>query len=185
MPKGWETRPLVISRTIEITVPSVDNRNIEAVEANFRQCVLNEYNIKINYPSDWNKKTDNPNSQVKVIFEAPKEVSEQIPDYVEVCVDDKIGEMTLDACIKKLIENLREQCSDFELIESTPTTLSGIGANQIIFSSSQKMLKSLVVVTTKDKVAYLVSYIADPSSYLKFLSSVKQMISSFEIVSHN
>ncbi len=57
MPKGWETGPLIISRTIEITVPSSDNRNIEVVEANFRQCVLNEYNIKINYPSDWIRKT--------------------------------------------------------------------------------------------------------------------------------
>ncbi|MDP9488695.1 MAG: DUF1795 domain-containing protein [Thermoproteota archaeon] len=100
-------------------------------------------------------------------------------------VDDKIGEMTLVTSIENLIKNLREQCSDFELIESTPSTLSGIRAHQIIFSSSQKMMKSLIVLTIKDKVANWVAYVADPSRYLKFLSSVEQMISSFEIVSQN
>ena len=171
--------PLVISQTIEIKAPSSDNINIEVVEANFRECILKEFNIKINYPSIWIRKTDDSDPKVKVIFEAPKENTDQLPDGVSVYVDDTIGEMTLVTAIKNLIKSLKEQCSDFELIESTPSTLSGIPAHQIIFSSSQKMMKSLIILTIKDKVAYWVTYIADPKRYLKFLSSTEQMISSF------
>jgi len=88
--------------------------------------------------------------------------------------------MTLESFIEGNITNLRQENSDFTLIESTPTTVSGVPAHQIVFTANQK--KTLVVATVRNNVFYWIIYQSEPASYLKFLSSAEQMISSFEIL---
>jgi serine/threonine-protein kinase len=151
------------------------------VEANFREFILRENNIKINYPSNWIRNYDNSNPMVKAIFQSPKErPTDQRRGTVFVGIDDTIGNVTLDTFNENVIKSYSQGRSDFKLIESSPSTLSGITAHQIIFSTSQ--IKVLNVSTIKDKVAYWVMYAAEPDKYLKFLSSAEQMISSFEIL---
>jgi hypothetical protein len=91
-----------------------------------------------------------------------------------------MGNMTLDTFIKANIANLRQNNSDFTLIESTPTTLSGVPAHQIVFSTNQK--KALIVATLRNNIFYWLIYRSEPVSYVKFVSSAEQMISSFEFL---
>jgi hypothetical protein len=77
--------------------------------------------------------------------------------------------------------DLKDTRPKFSLIESTPTTLGGVPAYQIVYTDiGQKKLGISVINGNK---AYMVSYGARPERYLKYLSTVEQMIASFEFLS--
>ena len=157
-----------------------ENKSNEVLEPNFDECLLPEYSIKINYPSSWSRKDDN-SDPIKVMFLSPQESpNDQLLEGLSVSVDDTLGNMTLESFIEGNITNLRQENSDFTLIESTPTTVSGVPAHQIVFTANQK--KTLVVATVRNNVFYWIIYQSEPASYLKFLSSAEQMISSFEFL---
>jgi hypothetical protein len=88
--------------------------------------------------------------------------------------------MTLQKFIEVSIAQTRRENSDFKQLESTPTTLSGLPAHQIVYLANN--LKWLVVVTVRKNVFYWLQYCSEPEKYQKFLSSVEQMISSFEFL---
>ena len=159
------------------TVESSNKVDTEVVEQSFRECILKEYNIKINYPSTWTRRDDTTGA-LKVLFQSPKEnLSDHFLEGLGVSVDEKFGNMTLQNYIESNIASLRKSNSDFTLFESTPTTLSGIPAHQFVYLANN--MKFLVVVIARNNVFYFLLYCSKPESYLKFLSSVEQMISSF------
>lgn len=163
---------LFISTTIDLSESGVSKVD----EASFLECKSSENNIKINYPSTWTKEYDNSKPPVKaIIFLPPNE-----PANLVVTVDDTIGNISLDEQIQDFITKARKGLPDFKLIESTPSTLSGVAAHQITFSDGQT--KRLIVNTIKNNVLYSIMYIAQREKYNKFLSSAEQMISSFEIL---
>ena len=158
-----------------------ENKFNEVLEPNFFECLLSEYGIKINYPSTWTRR-DDTSGTLKVAFQSPKESpTDQFLDGLAVGVDESLPNTTLERFIELNIADLRKNNSDFTLFESTPTTLSGIPAHQIVYLAGN--MKTLVVATTRNNVFYLLYYSSEPESYVKFLSSAEQMISSFEFVS--
>lgn len=169
---------LSISYTIDVSDKGVS----EVVEPSLLECKVSENNVKINYPSTWTRTYDNSKPPVKaIIFTSPKEgPADRILESVVVGVDHTVGNLTLDSYIQDFIRNMRKGLTDFKLIESTPSTLSGFAAHQIIFSSSQ--LKELHVATIKNKVLYWIMYVAEREKYDKFLYAAEQMISSFELL---
>lgn len=115
------------------------------------------------------------------MFQSPKEgPTDQFLDGLVVSVDEKLGNMTPQNFIEVNIANLRQNNSDFTLFESTPTTLSGVPAHQMVYLANN--MKTLVVATVRNNVFYWFQYSSEPESYLKFLSSAEQMISSFEFL---
>jgi hypothetical protein len=159
---------------------SSENKSNEVVEPNFLECLLPEYNIKINYPSSWIRR-DDTSGVMKVMFQSPKEgPTDQFLDGLAVAVDETLGNMTPQHFIEVNIANMRQNNSDFKLFESTPTTLSGLPAHQMVYLANN--MKTLVVATVRNNVFYWLQYASEPKSYLKFLSSAEQMISSFEFV---
>jgi hypothetical protein len=156
------------------------NKPNEVLEPNFLECLLPEYNIKINYPSTWTRR-DDTSGAMKVAFQSPKEnPTDRFLDGLAVAVDETLGNMTPQHFIEVNIADMKKNNSDFTLFESTPTTLSGAPAHQMVYMTNKT--KSLIVATVKNNIFYWIQYSSEPESYLKFLSSVEQMISSFEFL---
>jgi Double zinc ribbon len=164
---------------ISYNVTLSDEKHSEVVEPSFQECKLSEYKVKINYPSTWTRIYNEENPKVKAIFQFQKDGAANHAT-VFVGVDDTVGNMTLDTFMKNNIASMRQERADLKLIESTPSTLSGFPAHQMIYSI--KEVKCLNVSTIKDNVAYSVMYATGPENYVKFLSSAEQMISSFELL---
>jgi hypothetical protein len=153
---------------------------------NFIVCVLPEYNLRINYPAAWQivgNKAILYNNMV-VGFGIPKENSTDLSfDSLCVYVLDMPANynISLNEFIDLNIRDLKDTRSEFNLIESTPTTLGGVPAYQIVFTETGQ--KKLGVSAIKESKVYMVSYGARPERYLKYISTVEQMIASFEFLS--
>jgi hypothetical protein len=153
---------------------------------NFIVCVLPEYNLRINYPAAWQivgNKAILYNNMV-VGFGIPKENSTDLSfDSLCVYVLDMPANynISLNEFIDLNIRDLKDTRSEFNLIESTPTTLGGVPAYQIVFTETGQ--KKLGVSAIKENKVYMVSYGARPERYLKYISTVEQMIASFEFLS--
>jgi hypothetical protein len=153
---------------------------------NFIVCVLPEYNLRINYPAAWQivgNKAILYNNMV-VGFGIPKENSTDLSfDSLCVYVLDMPANynISLNEFIDLNIRDLKDTRSEFNLIESTPTTLGGVPAYQIVFTETGQ--KKLGVSAIKGSKVYMVSYDARPERYLKYISTVEQMIASFEFLS--
>ena len=157
-----------------------DEKGDEVIEPSFKECILPEFKVKINYPSTWTRRDDTTGS-LKVMFQSPKEdPTDQFLDALGVAVDETSGNMNLQQFIEVSIAQTMRENSDFEQLESTPTTLSGLPAHQIVYLANN--LKWLVVVTVRKNIFYWLQYCSEPAKYQKFLSSVEQMISSFEFL---
>jgi ribosomal protein L40E len=157
-----------------------DQKHSEVIEPSFNECILPEFKVKINYPSTWIRRDDTTGS-LKVMFQSPKEdPTDQFLDALGVAVDETSGNMNLQKFIEVSIAQTRRENKDFKQLESTPTTLSGLPAHQIVYLANN--LKWLVVVTVRKNVFYWLQYCSEPEKYQKFLSSVEQMISSFEFL---
>jgi hypothetical protein len=155
-----------------------DQKGSEVIEPSFYECILPEYGIKINYPSTWTRRDDTYDA-LKVAFLSPKEgPTDPFLDLLGICVDGTF-KMNLQKFIELSIASVKTS-SDFKLLESTPTTLSGLPAHQIVYLANNT--KTLLVATVRNNVFYWLQYASEPKSYLKFLSSVEQMISSFEFL---
>lgn len=186
-------------------------------EDNFLECVLPEFDIKINYPATWTKidnKTDiapGSDHSVAALFFAPREVVDTSyfesvgismlklvtpgniplkeaasghPDYMKI---------TLDQLVEENLEKLKSTHSDFVLIQPpVPTTIAAesIPSRHIIYMESG--IKTLAVCFVIEKELdnegskpywCIIGYRARPEKYLDHLSTVEQMIASFEFLS--
>jgi ribosomal protein L40E len=148
---------------------------LEVVEPDFFECLLPEYNIKINYPSTWTRRDDTTDA-LKVMFLSPKEgPSDDFLEGLGVCVDETHENMTLQEFLDSNITDLKQSNSDFKMFESTPTTLSGAPAHQIVYLANNG--KYLIVATVRNNIFYWLQYSSKPESYQRFLSSAEQMVS--------
>jgi hypothetical protein len=153
---------------------------------NFLTCVLPEYNLRINYPAAWqivSNKTFLFNNIV-VGFGIPKENSTDLSfDSLCVCVLDMPANysISLDEFIDLVMRDLKDTCPEYNLRELIPTTLGGAPAYQIVFTETGQ--KKLGISAIKGSKVYMVSYGARPERYLKNLSTVERMITSFEFLS--
>ena len=83
------------------------------------------------------------------------------------------------------IENLTQSYPDFDLIESSATTLAGNPAHKIEFTATddkEEKRKAIQIWTLKDDKAYLFMYKADPKNYSAYIQAVQSMLQSFKIV---
>ena len=153
---------------------------------NFIVYVLPEYNLRISYPAAW-QIVDNKaflyNNMV-VGFGIPKENSTDLSfDSLCIYVMDMPGNysISLNEFIDLNIRDLKDTRPEFNLIESTPTTLGGVPAYRIVFTETGQ--KKLGISAIKGNKVYIVSYGTRPERYLKYLSTIEQMIASFEFLS--
>lgn len=143
-----------------------------------------EYNLKIDYPNTWQKRDKTTESQPFIVaFRRAKEnPSDSYLESVDIHVRDiPTSNISLNQYIELQIKNLKAVNPDFSLIESTPTTIAGNTAHQLLYIS--KGDKRLFISTIKGEKIYNIMYNSKPNNYMKYLSTVEQMIASFEFLS--
>ena len=156
-------------------------------EDNFLECVLPEYNMKINYPATWHKADKQDLKPPLVVgFRSLKESSSDIIlESVAISITristNLSKSLTPQKCAELMISSTKEKNADFVLLESTATTVGGLPAHQVVFTYGRK--KFLQVFTPRADKVYQIIYVSAPEKYLRFLSIVEQMIASFEFKS--
>jgi hypothetical protein len=156
----------------------------------FRECVLPEYGLKISYPTAWEKvnKTD-LRPPLVIGFRRPRESnSEPFLESVGiaiiyVCSDivTSPSHVILKEYIDGNIADLKRRFSDFVLAMSAPTTVAGNEAHQLVYI--ERGTRNLAIFTVKGNKVYNIVYRSRPEVFLKYLSTVEQMIASFEFLS--
>jgi eukaryotic-like serine/threonine-protein kinase len=152
----------------------------------FRKYESPEYNLKIDFPDTWRKIDKTTESQPFIVaFRRLKEnPSDLYLESVDIQVRDiptNISNMSLGQYIELQIKNLKAVNPDFSLVESTPTTIAGNAAHQLLYIS--KGDKRLFISTIKGDKIYNIMYNSKPEKYQEYLSTIEQMIASFEFLS--
>ena len=152
---------------------------------NFLVYVLPEYGLKIIYPAAWQTVSNKAflRNNIVVGFGIPKDNPADL-SFDSLCVyalDMPANySISLEEFIDLVTHDSKDTCPEFNLIESMPTTLAGVPAYQIVFTETGQ--KKLIVSAIKGSKVYMISYGARPERYLKNLSTVEQMIVSFEFL---
>ena len=156
----------------------------------FRECVLPEYGLKISYPTAWEKvnKTD-LRPPLVIGFRRPRESnSESFLESVGIAIIDVSSDLVtspshviLKEYIDGNIADLKHRFSDFVLAMSASTTVAGNEAHQLVYI--ERGTRNLAIFTVKVNKVYNIVYRSRPEVFLKYLSTVEQMIASFEFLS--
>jgi eukaryotic-like serine/threonine-protein kinase len=156
----------------------------------FLECVLPEYGLKISYPTTWEKvnKTD-LRPPLVIGFRRPKKSnSDHFLESVGIAIIDVSSDLVTSpsyAILKEYVDgniaDLKHRFSDFVLAESAPTTIAGNEAHQLVYI--ERGTKNLAIFTVKGNKVYNIVYRSRPEVFLKYLSTVEQMIASFEFLS--
>ncbi len=145
-----------------------------------------KYAVKMQYPSNWQKLELNQIAAgghlvalVRFDIAGP---SAPVPEDLAIAVENLTSPTTLDQYTNFGINGLR-QAPNFQLIESSPTTLSNNPAHKVVFSygTGPSAVKSLQVWTISGGKAYTLAFSSDPSGYTALIPIVQQMVNSFAL----
>lgn len=143
--------------------------------------------LSLQYPADWSIK-ENPAAGVIVAFGSPKESSsDTFVDNVNVSISDLSSKP--DTTLNEVADLWQKQTEEdlsggtFKLSEIKPATLADQDAKRMVYTYSLKGqdIKGMVVITLKDKKAYIVTYTAERTSYDKFENAANTIVSSLQV----
>ncbi len=141
--------------------------------------------LVLSYPSAWQKNEEATPVAFAAAFLAPPE-GPQSPfrENVLFTVQPLLAETTLDTLVQF---GMRGTQGQFQIVSSTPTTLSGIPALQLIYAGSlnpQFMMpgKVFTIFAVRATRSYMFSYTARADRFEYYLPAVQQMIASVNIL---
>jgi hypothetical protein len=156
------------------------------------------YGIKMIYPSDW-EKIDMSTSDLNkakasisvnniVAFSAPRESTSDLHRESLIVtllnLPSFMQNMPLSEEIPADIYNLKRSSQDFQLIDSSPTILSGKDAYRIIYTQTDRnsIIKTMEIFSSinGDK-QYSLMFVAEQSKFSLYLPIIQKMINAFEI----
>jgi hypothetical protein len=142
------------------------------------------YRIRIQYPSDW-EKLEFSRRNIVVIFRSPAENSSdtKLENLLIQVGNLPFQNISLEALNNVNIDTLRNSLVDFELVESTATTIAYNPAYTIVYTDrvGQDEHKTMQVLSIKEDKVYLITYTAEASRYDRYLPTIQKMIDSFRI----
>ena len=139
--------------------------------------------IKVKYPSNWEKikgYTDNI-----VIFRAPVDnaLGNSIPGVGIYKHDLNYTNIPLNEYNDIQISILKK--NQFNIIESTETTLSGLPAHKAVYTDPSQGITALQVWTIKNSIfgdqVYTIIYQANSKQYKDYLKSAEGIVNSFKV----
>jgi hypothetical protein len=177
--------PLLLS----LLVPSTYINQVDG-QGQFQTYRNHDYDIAIQYPSDWTVSEDNLRPHVVVWFSAPEiEVQESSVSTV-IYIPAQLGigapplypaNMSLDQFTDQYLNETYSSPSEYRIIESSNGTLNGMHAKKIIMYEyvGDKTSKVMRIIGMQNGTAYVVKYMAEPGQYSTYLPIAQQMIDSF------
>jgi eukaryotic-like serine/threonine-protein kinase len=143
-----------------------------------------EHKLKIDYPSEWLKVDDKTVLHDNIIVGFGRRGYDSFLESLTILVL-KIPPNASNTSPKELVDqnilDLKNKNPSFNLIELFPTTIAGLPAYQVLYTTSG--YKTLNVCTIKGNKVYMIVYGAKPDTYQNYISTVEQMIASFEFLS--
>lgn len=174
--------PVPIASTTPTPTPTptpAPTTNIPTISLTYENSA---YGVGIKYPQGWTKQEGATETVVQ--FFAPKESSSTSQSAVAIVVKDMAAQsLSLDAYTERVTSQLQQTLTDFNLIESSSTTLAGNPAHKVVYTGKQEQRNPKVyqVWTIINNKAYMIKYAADPSKYADFIEIVQQMTNSFSV----
>ncbi|HJT47128.1 MAG TPA: hypothetical protein VJ729_03010 [Nitrososphaeraceae archaeon] len=152
-----------------------------------------KYGLQIQYPDDWNKteKDITESDSTIVSFYSPN--AAEVIITIAVTLEPK--DMALDTFVQQHIKNLRDNYSDFKILQSRKSWLSSLDDNDndtentlahilicsfegLTFHYFMTLGKSLAHATN---IYYTITYMAALGKYRRYLPIAEQMIRSIRI----
>ena len=179
-----------------LLLPSVIITQIASAQTNngiFLTYQSHTYGFKIQYPSNWEKLEfaqgigeDHRNIVVNFLSPAGEGTSNTFREYLII----EVGNLTShDESPTQYVAteiNLRQALPNFNLVESTLTSVSGGNpAHKIVYTYSNPIVgitKAMDILTIKSDKLYFLSYNADSVKYSKYLPIIQKVIDSFQII---
>lgn len=163
-----------------ITVPVEEAE--EEITEKFVVYENRRYGIKIEYPESW--MVSEPGTEIVVAFLSPLESPwDTFQENVNIIIGDLTEPMTLEEYSEAAIAQLRQEITDFTLLESGDFTLSTNPAYKVVYTTKfeQTPLQVMQVWTIKNDTVYTITYTAAASQYYVYSDIVDRMVASFEI----
>jgi eukaryotic-like serine/threonine-protein kinase len=151
------------------------------------------FGMTIQYPSAWSvtQVRDNPtapsNGSLVAIFRAPIESPTDVyQENVLVNVQGPLPSgMTLQQYTDSSVNAFRNMSDTIKVFDSSPTTMGGLPAHKLVYTSSGipglnlKKMQAFTVVN--GNMAYVVTFSAEDSQFNRYLPDVEKMVSSMRI----
>jgi len=151
------------------------------------------YGFKIQYPSNWEKlefaqgiEEEHRNIVVNFLSPAGEGTSNTFREYLIIEVGNSTShDESLTQYVTTQI-HLRQALPNFNLVESTLTSVSGGNpAHKIVYTYSNPIVgitKVMDILTIKSDKLYFLSYNADAVKYSRYLPIIQKVIDSFQII---
>jgi eukaryotic-like serine/threonine-protein kinase len=150
------------------------------------------FGITMQYPSNWSvtQIREDPsapaNSSIVAIFKAPTESQTDLyQENVIINVQGPFPDMTLAEYTENSLNAFRNMSDTIEIFESSPTTISGLPAHEIVYTSSGieglNLKKTQLFTVVNNNMAYVFTFSAEEPQFNKYLPDVQKMISSIQI----
>jgi hypothetical protein len=153
------------------------------------------FGLSIQYPSSWTgtQLRADPvaptNTSIVAIFEAP--IENQSDSYRENLILGVQGPRKDDTSLREYTQNslnaFRSMSDRVNILESSPSSLSGLPAHQVIYTSNllNLSLKKMQIFTiVNGNTAYVVTYGSEKSQFDKYSPVIMKMIDSVRIAQH-
>jgi eukaryotic-like serine/threonine-protein kinase len=144
--------------------------------------------IKFQYPENWKKILHYSANNSRIEFISPLQSQFEIfPPSFGVSVSNATSNLTLDRLSKTIIEKGRQSMTDFKLLQSNITKVGGIPAQKIVYTfispdpSLQIQFQTMDILVIKSDRIYTISYTESRAQYANYLSTIEQIVNSFEI----
>lgn len=142
----------------------------------------NKNNFEISYPNNWERSVKLNN---EVIFIAPKDANSvsSPAGFVVKAIPTPGKNISTDSATKELTREIQSVHKDFKLESTTPVTLDGKKATQIVFTATDSKLqnrKAIQIVGSNSESLYVLTYKASTDKFGSYENVANQMIKSFK-----
>jgi hypothetical protein len=167
----------------KIQQPIVNNTNATATQNIFKVYENSSQGIKVLYPSGWQSKQEQDPQHSVTLFLSPKENSaDQVRERMLLRINRLPINLSLDDYTKKVIES-QQNNTNFRIVESNPTILSGNPAYGLVGITNQqgKNVNVIDIWTIKNGIVYRLVFYSEAEKSVIFQSIAQKMIDTFTI----
>jgi hypothetical protein len=177
-----------INNVRNITIPAHPQITRSTAQINFLTYQNSTLGIKIQYPSNWQKKEYGLLSSQGLTFTSP--VDKSSTNYpIEVYVDMEHSEAkSTEQYTLEQTDKLREDDPSFKILSASTIALSdNTPAGQVVYTRDMfgVAAKEMQIYIIKGDRVFTIWYLAQATTYDKYLPTIQKMIDSIEITPAN
>jgi hypothetical protein len=150
------------------------------------------FRLSIQYPSSWagmQLRADpysQTNTSIVAVFEAPREnLTDSYRENLILSVQGPLQDtVSLEEYTQNSLKAFRTMSDSISILESSPSTLSGLPAHEITYSSGLQNLnlkKMQIFTIVNYNTAYVITFGAETSQFNKYIPVIMKMVNSIRI----